>query len=180
MRAEIEQIPSVLERLLDDKDGEIRAAAEEIRVLSPRLITTIARGSSDHAATYLKYAIELACHIPVASLGPSVSSIYGVTPDLRGNVCLAISQSGESPDIVTMAKSGPSGRREDHSPDEQFEVVTGAVLRTQSRHESWARKIHRCNQIFLLRRSHPASCCSAIGVKMLNCSPRWGSSRTWR
>ena len=45
--------------------------------LDPRFVDTVARGSSDHAAAFLKYAVELTAGVPVASLGPSIASIYG-------------------------------------------------------------------------------------------------------
>jgi glucosamine--fructose-6-phosphate aminotransferase (isomerizing) len=66
---------------------------------------TVARGSSDHAATYLKYAVELAAGVPVASVGPSVASVYGRSLRLTRSACVAISQSGRSPDIVAMLAS---------------------------------------------------------------------------
>ena len=66
---------------------------------------------SDHAATYLKYAVEIVAGVPVASVGPSVASIYGRQLRLEGAACLGISQSGQSPDIVEMMRSaGPAGR----------------------------------------------------------------------
>ncbi len=56
-------------------------------------------------ATYLKYASELLLGVPVASLGPSIASIYNTPLRLRGAGCISISQSGKSPDIVAMAAS---------------------------------------------------------------------------
>ena len=72
-------------------------------------MTTIARGSSDHAAAFLKYVIELTAGVPVASLGPSIASIYGAKLKLDGSACLTISQSGKSPDIVAMAETVRAG-----------------------------------------------------------------------
>ena len=80
-----------------------------MRAADPRLLVTVARGSSDHAATYLKYAVELAAGVPVASVGPSVASIYGRRLRLDGAACLGISQSGQSPDIVEMMRSAGAG-----------------------------------------------------------------------
>jgi glucosamine--fructose-6-phosphate aminotransferase (isomerizing) len=105
MRHEIEEIPDALRRLLSGSNGAIFAAAHELKKLDPRFVTTIARGSSDHAASYLKYAIELVANIPVASIGPSIASIYGVSLRLERSVSISISQSGKSPDIIQMAKS---------------------------------------------------------------------------
>ncbi len=57
----------------------------------------------------MKYAVELTAGIPVASVGPSVASIYGASLKLAGSACLAISQSGKSPDIVAMAEEAKRG-----------------------------------------------------------------------
>lgn len=109
MRREIEEIPFAIERLLSDPDNKIAQAAKALRDLDPQFITTVARGSSDHAATYLKYAIEICAQIPVASLGPSTASIYQQTLKLQNSASLIISQSGASPDIVQMAQSAKAG-----------------------------------------------------------------------
>lgn len=109
MRLEIEEIPVALERLTTSTSPQIKQTAERIRGIDPRLITTIARGSSDHAAAYLKYAFEVYAGIPVASLGPSVSSVYGAKLRLDNSISLAISQSGQSPDIIETARMSKAG-----------------------------------------------------------------------
>lgn len=109
MRSEVEDIPHAVQRLLDKSLPEIKNAADAARALDPRIVCTVARGSSDHAATYLKYAIELNVGIPVASIGPSVSSIYGAQLNMERGVCVGISQSGQSPDITSMIKSAGAG-----------------------------------------------------------------------
>ena len=101
MREEIEEIPTAIARLLGNSGSVVKKAADAIRDIDPKLVCTVARGSSDHAATYLKYAIELSAKIPVASIGPSIASIYGVTLDADRSICIALSQSGQSPDIVS-------------------------------------------------------------------------------
>lgn len=105
MRAEVENIPSALRALLGAPRDTIIQAGADLRALDPNLICTVARGSSDHAATYLKYAIELSAQTPVASIGPSISSIYGANLKLSKTASIGISQSGQSPDIVSMIKS---------------------------------------------------------------------------
>jgi glucosamine--fructose-6-phosphate aminotransferase (isomerizing) len=109
MRAEVEEIPVAAARFLEESRDQVAAAAAAMRAADPRLLVTVARGSSDHAATYLKYAVELAAGVPVASVGPSVASIYGRKLRLDGAVCLGISQSGQSPDIVEMMRSAGAG-----------------------------------------------------------------------
>src|SRR5271155_4755414 len=81
------------------------AIGAELRLLKPRAVITCARGSSDHAATYAKYLIETHVRVLTASAAPSVSSIYGVTQDVRGCLFIAISQSGRSPDLLASVAS---------------------------------------------------------------------------
>jgi glucosamine--fructose-6-phosphate aminotransferase (isomerizing) len=110
MAVEVREIPQVAARFLDLSRASVNAAAAALKDVDPGLVITVARGSSDHAATYLKYAIELLAGIPVASVGPSIASIYGRPLRLNGAACIGISQSGRSPDIVEMMRSaGGSG-----------------------------------------------------------------------
>lgn len=104
MRREVQEIPDAVERLLADGAAPMRDAAAMLRARDPGVFVTVARGSSDHAATCFKYAAELLAGVPVASVGPSVASIYGSRLRLDGAACLAISQSGRSPDIVALAR----------------------------------------------------------------------------
>ncbi len=99
MASEIAEIPQAVARLLADP-GPVRDAARAARAKDPALIATVARGSSDHACAFLKYAAELTLGLPVASIGPSVASVYGATLRLGPAVTLAVSQSGQSPDIL--------------------------------------------------------------------------------
>jgi glucosamine--fructose-6-phosphate aminotransferase (isomerizing) len=108
MSEEIAEIPAAAERFLAAREP-LAAAAAALSATDPRLIVTVARGSSDHAATYLKYAAEIVAGVPVASVGPSVASIYGRRLRLEGAACVGISQSGQSPDIVEMMQSARAG-----------------------------------------------------------------------
>ncbi|HEX3951845.1 MAG TPA: SIS domain-containing protein [Steroidobacteraceae bacterium] len=83
----------------------MHALGAELRKLAPRAVITCARGSSDHAATYAKYLIETHARVLTASAAPSVSSVYGVTQDVRGCLFIAISQSGRSPDLLASTAS---------------------------------------------------------------------------
>ncbi|WP_084363502.1 SIS domain-containing protein [Rhizobium sp. RU36D] len=105
MRQEINEIPAATARLIEGSGEAIREAGRALRELDPPVVVTIARGSSDHAAHFLKYAIELQLGIPVASLGPSLASIYEAPLRLSGAAAIGISQSGKSPDIVALTKA---------------------------------------------------------------------------
>ena len=67
MYREVHEIPQAVARLLDKGMDAIRHAADAARHRDPAYIATVARGSSDHACTYLKYAAELTLGLPVAS-----------------------------------------------------------------------------------------------------------------
>lgn len=105
MRREIDETPEAAARLLDKSGAALKRAGAALREKDPAFLVTIARGSSDHAALFLKYAIELTTGRPVASLGPSLASIYGAHMRLAGAASISISQSGKSPDIVAMAEA---------------------------------------------------------------------------
>ena len=105
MYREVREIPAAIATFLDRSQDVVDAAAAALRGVDPHVVATIARGSSDHAATFLKYVIELAVGVPVASVGPSIASIYGRSLRLDRGAAIAISQSGKSPDIVGMAQS---------------------------------------------------------------------------
>lgn len=105
MRTEILEIPAAVERLLSRGGDAIAATVAQARDMNPPFLLSVARGSSDHACTYLKYASELLLKRPMASVGPSVASQYGVELDANGTMCISISQSGQSPDIVQMTKA---------------------------------------------------------------------------
>jgi len=86
----------------------IAAIGDDVRRLAPRAVITCARGSSDHAATYAKYLIETRAGVLTASAAPSVSSVYGVSQDLRGCLFIALSQSGRSPDLLASVAAAKS------------------------------------------------------------------------
>lgn len=109
MRQEIDEIPDAVARLLDNANADFHEAGAHLKARDPAVIVTIARGSSDHAAHFLKYAIELQTGLPVASLGPSLASIYQTKLRLDRAAAFAVSQSGKSPDIVALAESARKG-----------------------------------------------------------------------
>ena len=102
MAAEIIQTPGVVTRLMAEEGSAIRALGQRLRTLDPGVIVTCARGSSENAAAYFKYVSEILVGVPVASIGPSVASIYQAPLKLRNAVVISVSQSGQSPDIVAL------------------------------------------------------------------------------
>ena len=104
MLTEAREAPAAAARAIAANAQACRALATRLRAKAPRFVVTCARGSSDSAATYAKYLIELNLGLVVASVGPSVSSIYRAELDLRDALFIAISQSGRSPDLLALAE----------------------------------------------------------------------------
>lgn len=110
MAAEIAQQPAVLRGLLADGAAEIAEAAAAIRRRAPRFVVFAARGTSDHAALYAKYLVEIAMGRPAGLASPSSMTVYGARPDLSDVLFVAVSQSGGSPDLVdSVAAAGGCG-----------------------------------------------------------------------
>ncbi|MGC2784522.1 MAG: SIS domain-containing protein [Roseiarcus sp.] len=104
MAAEIAETGAVVRRQLAANAALTAKAAADLRALKPAFVATVARGSSDHAALYLKHLVELKLGLACASLGPSIASLYRAPLKLEGAVAIAISQSGMSPDILAMQR----------------------------------------------------------------------------
>jgi len=102
---EIHEQPQVIDRLMHREQSSVAEIARELRLRSIRQIVIAARGTSDNAATYGKYLFGNLLRLPVALAAPSLYTIYH-TPPRTGTEVLAIgiSQSGESPDIVTVVE----------------------------------------------------------------------------
>ncbi len=132
MADEIAEIPAAAARFLQRNAATLIRIGAVMRAMDPALVVTVARGSSDHAATYLKYAVELTTGVPVASVGPSVASVYGRSLRLERSVCIAISQSGRSPDIGAMLTSarasGAVGIAITNDPDSPLAQVADHCL----------------------------------------------------
>lgn len=97
---ELRSQPDVASRFADRAPAEIRALRTLARDTGGVLLA--ARGSSDNAARYAQYLIPLRSGRPVALATPSLSTVYGARPDTRGQLVVAVSQSGTSPDVVSV------------------------------------------------------------------------------
>jgi glucosamine--fructose-6-phosphate aminotransferase (isomerizing) len=98
MLDEIREQPAALERTLR---GGWKAAERLRRAIArkrPKLILLAARGTSDNAAQFGRYLLEITTGIPVSLAAPSIYTVYGATVELKDAMVVAISQSGESTD----------------------------------------------------------------------------------
>lgn len=109
MLREIDEAGEAIKRQLDNNVERLAELGARLRALDPPLVATIARGSSDCCAVYLKYLVEIVSGVPCASIGPSIATLYRTPMQLQGSVSIAISQSGRSPDIVDMQRAARRG-----------------------------------------------------------------------
>jgi glucosamine--fructose-6-phosphate aminotransferase (isomerizing) len=101
-RDEIAQQPDVASRLLAQSRDAVAGIGERIRQVSPLGYVIAARGSSDHAALYAKYLFGARNRALVALAAPSLFTHYASPPRLDRQCVIGISQSGASPDVVSV------------------------------------------------------------------------------
>jgi glucosamine--fructose-6-phosphate aminotransferase (isomerizing) len=99
---EILEQPRVLRQLLIEGRGAAEAAAIAIKKFGPEWVLIAARGSSDNAARYAQYLLGAHNRLGVALAVPSLFTLYEAPPRLSRALTIGISQSGQSPDIVSV------------------------------------------------------------------------------
>jgi glutamine---fructose-6-phosphate transaminase (isomerizing) len=104
LEQEILSQSEVIERLLERETKHIQHIVEQVPAFDYALIA--ARGSSDHAATYAKYAWSTLAGYPVALAAPSLLTMYKTRLRLANALVVGISQSGQSPDIIAVLEEG--------------------------------------------------------------------------
>jgi glucosamine--fructose-6-phosphate aminotransferase (isomerizing) len=105
MSGEMAEQPAVLRRLLEEGAPAIRRTAEEIAARAPRFVLLTARGTSDNAALYAKYLLEVLLGKPCGLTSMSTTTAYGARPDLTDCLVITVSQSGGSPDLVASTRA---------------------------------------------------------------------------
>jgi glutamine---fructose-6-phosphate transaminase (isomerizing) len=98
MLAEIREQPAALERTLHGELKGIEDLRRRLAAQRPRLVLLAARGTSDNAAQFGRYLLEITTGIPVSLAAPSIFTLYKSTVSLDGVLVVAVSQSGESTD----------------------------------------------------------------------------------
>src|SRR5437660_6944818 len=104
LEQEIWSQPEVIQRLLERETKRVDQITAQLPAFDYALIA--ARGSSDHAATYAKYAWTTLAGFPVALAAPSLLTMYKTQVRLAGALVVGISQSGQSPDIIAILEEG--------------------------------------------------------------------------
>lgn len=109
MALEIRETPAVVDRLIAEGWAAARLAAAAIVDSRPTWVSIAGRGTSDHAAVYARYLLEITLGVPVGLAAPSVTTVYRAGIDWSGGLVLGISQSGQSPDVVAVVERARSG-----------------------------------------------------------------------
>ena len=111
LESELREQPSALATLLDRESDRAREVAQAFRRDDIRYILIASRGSSSNAARYAQYLLGRANRVPVMFATPSLYTIYEQPPRLEGAIVIGISQSGASPDIISvLAEARRQGR----------------------------------------------------------------------
>jgi glucosamine--fructose-6-phosphate aminotransferase (isomerizing) len=103
MLTEIKDQPAALRRLLGHT-ADLRAVADRLTEARPPVVRLVGHGSSDNAATYGVYAFGLLCGWTALRESISLTVYYDAPLELRGSVVLALSQSGQTPDVIAYAE----------------------------------------------------------------------------
>ena len=103
MYREAAEAPDCVANQLERNAATLATLVDRLRADPPPAVVTIGRGSSDHAATYARYLVETRLGILASSLSPSIYSVFKAPLSLRDMLCLVISQSGRSPDLLAAA-----------------------------------------------------------------------------
>ena len=105
MLDEIREQPQVVRRIVDEEFHRAEALAAEIKRRQIAYAYVAARGTSDNAATYGKYLLEIQQGLPVALAAPSVFTLYNTVPRFGPNaLVLGISQSGAATDVLAVVR----------------------------------------------------------------------------
>src|SRR5437763_2904579 len=111
MRDEIRAQPEAIARFLDREAPSVSRLVAACRSRGIRQVFIAARGTSDHAAVYAKYLIEIATGLPVCLAASSVFTLYGARLRLEDALVLGISQSGRAGDACDIVQlSRDAGR----------------------------------------------------------------------
>jgi len=102
---EILEQPKVLSNCLENNINVINDIVDSLNHSNIKSVVIAARGTSDHAAVYGKYIIELMTGIPVSLAAPSVFTLYNKKLKLENSLVIGISQSGEAEDVLEVLKA---------------------------------------------------------------------------
>jgi glucosamine--fructose-6-phosphate aminotransferase (isomerizing) len=109
MLQEIAEQPAALEQTIKEEGPKVARLGAFLRERDIDLMVLVARGSSDNAALFGRYLLEIATGIPVSLSAPSVHTLYGAKLNLKRALVVGVSQSGEGEDINVVLENARAG-----------------------------------------------------------------------
>jgi glutamine---fructose-6-phosphate transaminase (isomerizing) len=109
MLQEIAEQPAALEKTIAEERDKITRLGQSLKQRDLDLIVLVARGSSDNAALFGRYLLEITTGIPVSLSAPSVHTVYRAKLDMRRALVIGVSQSGEGEDINRVLQNARDG-----------------------------------------------------------------------
>jgi len=106
LHREILEQPARLAQLLENQRKAAERIAAAIAARQVRYVFLAARGTSDNAGRYANYLWGAQNGLPLALAAPSLFTYYEQPPRLRDALVVGVSQSGKSPDIVSVVEDG--------------------------------------------------------------------------
>jgi len=177
MIEETRQQPNALARTLEEalpSLDELRGHFERHR---PRCVVLVARGTSDNAAQFGRYLIEITTRIPVSLAAPSVITLYGCPLDLSGVMVVGISQSGESTDtnaVLEDARSrGALTVGITNEPSSRMARIADHILLARAGKEESvaATKTYTCQLLAFYLLAYALG--GNVSIRALRCLPEW-------
>src|SRR5271169_6485805 len=160
MLEEIRQQPQALAKTLDAGWRAVSDLRRHLEAHRPRLIVMVARGTSDNAAQFGRYLIEITTGIPVSLAAPSVLTLYESPLDLRDVLVVGISQSGESTDtnavLADARKRGATTLGITNEPNSTMAEISAYTLLVRAGQEESvaATKTYTCQLLALYLVAH--------------------------
>jgi glucosamine--fructose-6-phosphate aminotransferase (isomerizing) len=177
MLEETRQQPEALRKTLDGGIRGITKLRRHLEAHRPRLIILVARGTSDNAAQFGRYLIEITTRIPVSLAAPSVLTLYESSLDLRDVLTIGISQSGESTDtnavLEDARKRGATtvGITNDAASAMARTVEYPLLIDAGPEHSVAATKTYACQLLALYLLAYALD--GAVQLEQLHCIPDW-------
>jgi glutamine---fructose-6-phosphate transaminase (isomerizing) len=108
MLEEIAEQPAALAKTIQEERGKVERLGSFLKGRDVDLIVLVARGSSDNAALFGRYLLEVTTGIPVSLAAPSVHTVYQAKLKLGRALVIGVSQSGEGEDINRVLENARS------------------------------------------------------------------------
>src|SRR5258705_3063325 len=109
MLQEIAEQPAALEKTIAEERRKVEHLGQSLALKEIDLIVLVARGSSDNAALFGRYLLEITTGIPVSLSAPSVHTLYQAKLNLKHALVVGVSQSGEGEDINQVLENARNG-----------------------------------------------------------------------